>query len=31
MSPGEGQEVTVVISEDASLYKIAKTLQKKGW
>ena len=30
MSPGEGQEVTVVISEDASLYKIAKTLQKKG-
>ena len=30
MSPGEGQEVTVVIKEDASLYKIAKTLQKKG-
>ena len=30
MSPGEGQEGTVVISEDASLYKIAKTLQKKG-
>ena len=30
MSPGEGQEVTVVIKEDASLYGIAKTLQKKG-
>ena len=30
MSPGEGQEVTVVIKEDASLYKIARTLQKKG-
>ena len=30
MSPGEGQEVTVVIKEDDSLYKIAKTLQKKG-
>ena len=29
MSPGEGQEVTVVIKEDTSLYKIAKTLQKK--
>lgn len=29
MSPGEGQEVTVVIKEDDSLYKIAKTLQKK--
>mgnify|MGYP001294522160 CR=1 FL=1 len=27
MSPGEGQEVTVVIKEDTSLYKIAKTLQ----
>ena len=27
MSPGE---VTVVIKEDASLYKIARTLQKKG-
>ena len=25
-----GQEVTVVIKEDASLYGIAKTLQKKG-
>ncbi|MFR4711579.1 MAG: hypothetical protein ACLUAL_08015 [Blautia wexlerae] len=31
MSPGEGQEVTVVIKEDTSLYKIAKTLQKKVW
>ena len=30
MSPGEGQEVTVVIKEDTSLYKIAKTLQIKG-
>ena len=30
MSPGEGQEVTVVIKEDASLYKIARSLQKKG-
>ena len=30
MSSGEGQEVTVVIKEDDSLYKIAKTLQKKG-
>ena len=30
MSPGEGQEITVVIKEDASLYGIAKTLQKKG-
>ena len=28
MSPGEGQEVTVVIKEDTSLYKIAKTLQE---
>lgn len=30
MSPGEGQEVTVVIKEDTSVYKIAKTLEKKG-
>lgn len=30
MSPGEGQEVTVVIKEDTSLYKMPKTLQKKG-
>ena len=31
MSPGEGQEVTVVIKEDTSLYKIARTLRRKGW
>ena len=30
MSPGEGQEVTVVIKEDASVYDIAKTLESKG-
>ena len=30
MSPGEGQEITVVIKEDASVYKIGKTLEKKG-
>ena len=30
VSPGEGQEVTVVISEGSSVYKIAKTLEKKG-
>lgn len=30
MSPGDGQEVTVVIKEDTSVYKIAKTLEKKG-
>lgn len=30
MSPGEGQEVTVVIRQDASVYKIAKTLESKG-
>lgn len=30
MSPGEGQEVTVVIKEDASAYDIAKTLKSKG-
>lgn len=30
MSPGEGQEVTVVIKEDTSVYKIAKTLERKG-
>ena len=28
--PQDCQEVTVVIKEDTSLYKIAKTLQKKG-
>lgn len=30
MSPGDGQEVTVVISEGSSLYSIAKTLENKG-
>lgn len=30
MSPGEGQEVTVVIKEDATSYDIAKTLKSKG-
>ena len=30
MSPGEGQEVTVVIKEDATTYDIAKTLKSKG-
>lgn len=30
MSPGEGQEVTVVIKDDTSVYKIAKTLERKG-
>ena len=30
MSPGEGQEVTVVIKEGTSVYKIAKTLERKG-
>ena len=30
VSPGEGQEVTVVIQEGASLYKICRTLEKKG-
>lgn len=30
MSPGEGQEVTVVIKKDASVYQIGKTLEKKG-
>ncbi|MCI6004459.1 MAG: solute-binding protein [Blautia sp.] len=30
MSPGEGQEVTVVIKEDTSVYDIAKTLERKG-
>ena len=28
MSPGEGQEVTVVIKQDASVYKIAKCICK---
>ncbi len=30
MSPGEGQEVTVVIKEDTSAYNIGKILEKKG-
>lgn len=30
MSPGEGQEVTVVIQEGSSVYKIGKTLESKG-
>ena len=30
MSPGEGQEVTVVIKEDDTTYDIAKTLKSKG-
>ena len=30
MSPGAGQEVTVVIEEGSSVYKIGKTLESKG-
>ena len=30
MSPGEGQEITVVVKEDDSVYAIAKTLESKG-
>ena len=30
MSPGEGQQVTVVIKEGASAYKVGKTLEQKG-
>ena len=30
MSPGAGQEVTVVIEDGSSLYKIGKTLESKG-
>lgn len=30
MSPGEGQEVTVVIKEDTSVYDIGRILEKKG-
>lgn len=30
MSPGEGQEITVVIRDGASVYDIAKTLESKG-
>ena len=30
MSPGEGQQGTVVIKEGASAYKVGKTLEQKG-
>lgn len=30
MSPGEGQEVTVVIKQDTSVYQVAKILESKG-
>lgn len=30
MSPGEGQEITVVVKEDDSVYDIATTLESKG-
>lgn len=30
ISPGDGQEITVVIKEGASVYNIGKTLKKKG-
>jgi UPF0755 protein len=30
MSPGAGQEITVVIQEGSSVYKIGKTLESKG-
>ena len=30
MSPEEGQEITVVVKEDDSVYDIAKTLESKG-
>lgn len=30
MSPGEGQEVTVVIKNDATVYQMGKTLERKG-
>lgn len=30
MSPGEGQEVTVVIKDGSSVYQIARTLESKG-
>ena len=30
MSPGAGQEVTVVIEDGSSVYKIGKTLESKG-
>ena len=30
MSPGDGREITVVISEGSSVYQIGKTLEAKG-
>ena len=30
MSPGAGQEITVVIEDGSSVYKIGKTLESKG-
>lgn len=30
MSPGDGEEVTVVIEDGSSVYKIGKTLQSRG-
>ncbi len=30
ISPGDGEEITVVIKEGASVYNIGKTLKKKG-
>lgn len=30
MSPGDGQEITIVVQEGSSVYKVAKTLEKKG-
>lgn len=30
MSPNDGQEITVVIKEGASVYQVGKTLEKKG-
>lgn len=30
MSPGAGEEITVVIEEGSSVYKIGKTLQSRG-
>lgn len=30
ISPGDGEEITVVIKEEASVYNIGKTLKKKG-
>jgi UPF0755 protein len=30
MSPGDGQEITVVIEEGSSVYRIGKTLESRG-